>query len=337
MLTSRRQRILNIIISEYISKGVPVSSDVVARKGLGVSPATIRNEMMELEDEGYITHPHTSAGRIPTDKGYRHYIESLMSYFQLSPAEQFLIRHQFHQVERAVEEWTRLAASILSGMVRNAAIVTLPKPVEPRLKHLELISLHETLALLVLVLREAKLRQQLLTLDEAVSQEELSACARKLTSAYAGSTASEISAKELKPSPLEEQVVRAILQIMQAEEEEEYEEPYVDGLRHMLKQPEFASRDRMAAIMEVFEQRSLLKLFLPRLLTGEGVRVVIGRENKEDVMRDCSVVIARYGIPGEVSGALGVMGPTRMPYERAIPTVHFVSKVMSELVSELYG
>lgn len=337
MFTQRRQRILNIIISEYISKGVPVSSDVVARKGLGVSPATIRNEMMELEEEGYITHPHTSAGRIPTDKGYRHYIESLMSYFRLSEDEQFLIRHQFHQVERAVEEWTRLAASILSGMVHNAAIVTLPKPVEPRLKHLELISLHESLALLVIVLREAKLRQQLLTLEEAVSQEELSTCARKLTSAYAGSTASEISARDLKLSPLEEEVVRAILQIMQAEEEEEYEEPYVDGLRHMLKQPEFASSDRMSAIMEVFEQRSLLKLFLPRVLTGEGVRVVIGRENKEDVMRDCSVVITRYGIPGEVSGALGVMGPTRMPYERAIPTVRFLSKVMSELVSELYG
>jgi heat-inducible transcriptional repressor len=337
MLTRRRDRILSIIIGEYVSKGVPVSSEVVARKGLGVSPATIRNEMVELEEEGYLVQPHTSAGRIPTDKGYRHYIESLMSYARLSQEEQFLIRHQFHQVERAVEEWTRLAAAILSGIVHNVALVTLPKPVEARLKHLELVSLQELLVLLVLVLREAKLRQQMLTLEETVSQEELNASARKLTSAYAGLTASEIAAKDLKLSPLEEQVMKAVGQLMKDEEGEEYEEPYIDGLRHMLRQPEFASSDKIAAIMEVLEQKSLLKSFLPRVLTGEGVRVVIGRENKENVMRDCSVILTRYGIPGEVGGAIGVMGPTRMEYQRAIPTVSFLSTVMSELVSELYG
>jgi heat-inducible transcriptional repressor len=337
MLTRRRDRILSIIIGEYVSKGVPVSSDVVARKGLGVSSATIRNEMIELEEEGYLVQPHTSAGRIPTDKGYRHYIESLMSYARLSREEQFLIRHQFHQVERAVEEWTRLAAAILSGIVHNVALVTLPKPVEARLKHLELVSLQELLVLLVLVLREAKLRQQMLTLEETVSQEELNASSRKLTSAYVGLTASEIAAKDLKLSPLEEQVMKTVGQLMKDEEGEEYEEPYIDGLRHMLIQPEFASSDKIAAIMEVIEQKSLLKSFLPRVLTGEGVRVVIGRENKENVMRDCSVILTRYGIPGEVGGAIGVMGPTRMEYQRAIPTVSFLSTVMSELVSELYG
>ncbi len=337
MLNRRRDRILRIIVGEYISKGVPVSSEVVAKKGLGVSPATVRNEMMELEEEGYIVQPHTSAGRIPTEKGYRRYIEYLMAYARLSEDEQFMIRHQFHQVERAVEEWTRLAAAILSGMVHNVALVTLPKPVEARLKHLELISLQELMVLLVLVLKEAKLRQQVLNLEENVSQERLSASARKLTSAYAGLTASEIAAKGLKLSPVEEQVMNIVSDVMRDEEGEEYEEPYIDGLRHMLRQPEFASSDKIAAIMEVLEQKSLLKSFLPRVLTGEGVRVVIGRENKENVMRDCSVILTRYGIPGEVGGAIGVMGPTRMEYQRAIPTVSFLSTVMSELVSELYG
>ena len=337
MLTRRRDKILSIIIGEYISKGVPVSSDVVAKKGLGVSPATIRNEMMELEEEGYLVQPHTSAGRIPTDKGYRHYIESLMSFARLSREEQFLIRHQFHQVERAVEEWTRLAAAILAGMVHNVALVTLPKPIEARFKHLELISLQELLVLLVLVLKEAKLRQQMLNLEQNVSQEELSASARKLTAVYAGLTASEIAAKDLKLSPVEEQVMQIVSELMREEEGEEYEEPYIDGLRHMLKQPEFATSDKIAAIMEMLEQKSLLKSFLPRVLTGEGVRVVIGRENKENTMRDCSVILTRYGIPGEVGGAIGVMGPTRMEYQRAIPTVSFMSTVMSELVAELYG
>ena len=337
MLTRRRNKILSIIIGEYISKGVPVSSEVVAKKGLGVSPATIRNEMMELEEEGYLVQPHTSAGRIPTDKGYRHYIESLMSYARISREEQFLIRHQFRQVERAVEEWTRLAAAILAGMVHNVALVTLPKPIEVRFKHLEMISLQELLVLLVLVLKEAKLRQQMLTLEENISQEELGASARKLTSAYTGLTASEIAAKDLKLSNVEEQVMKIVFELMRDEEGEEYEEPYIDGLRHMLRQPEFASSDKIAAVMEMLEQKSLLKSFLPRVLTGEGVRVVIGRENRENMMRDCSVILTRYGIPGEVGGAIGVMGPTRMEYQRAIPTVSFLSTVMSELVAELYG
>ncbi|TET17238.1 MAG: heat-inducible transcription repressor HrcA [Dehalococcoidia bacterium] len=337
MLTQRRSNILKIVVGEYISTGLPVSSHTVTRRGVGVSPATIRNEMVELEEEGYLCQPHISAGRIPSDKAYRHYIESMVGDVQLSLAEQRLIREQFHQVESEVEEWTRLAAAILSRTVRNVAIVTLPKPCKSRLKHLDLVSLQEFLALLVLVLREAKLKQQVLTLEEAVSQEELSVSARRLSSACAGLTCSEISSKGLGLSPLEGQVVGAVVQIMQAEEGEDYEEPCVDGLHHMLSQPEFASRSKLTAIVELLEQRSLLKSLLPQVLTGEGVRVVIGRENKPDAMRDCSMVITRYGIPGEIGGALGVMGPTRMPYNRAIPTVCFLSSVMSEMVGELYG
>jgi heat-inducible transcriptional repressor len=337
MLTHRRERILNIIVSDYIAAGLPVSSEAVARRGLGVSPATIRNEMVELEEEGYLTQPHTSAGRIPTDKGYRRYIESIMGDVQLSLVEQRLIRHQFHQVEGEIEEWIRLAAAILSRAVHSVAIVTLPKPYEYRLKHLELISLHEFLALLVLVLREARLKQQVLALEEAATQEELSVVARRLTSACTGLTGSEIANMSLKPSRLEEQVTRAVVQIMQAAEEEAYEDPCVDGLRHMLSQPEFVRSSRLAAIVEFFEEKRVLKSLLSQVLTGEGVRVLIGRENKADVMRDCSVVITRYGIPGEVGGAIGVMGPTRMQYSRAIPTVCFLSSVMSEMVGELYG
>jgi heat-inducible transcriptional repressor len=333
MLTRRREDILKIVVAEHISTGLPVSSDAVARKGVRVSPATIRNEMVELEEEGYLSQPHTSAGRTPSDRGYRQYIESIMGDVRLSLVEQRLIRHQFHQVESEVEEWTRLAASILSRMVRNVAIVTLPKARESRLKHLELVSLQEFLALLVLVLREAKLRQHVLTLEEAATQEELSFAARRLTAACAGLTGDQISASDLEVSPLEEQVVRAAVQIMEAEEEEAFEEPYVDGLRHMLGRPEFASGSGLAAIVGLFEQKSLLKSLLPQVLTGEGMRVVIGSENKEDF----SVVITRYGIPGEVGGAIGVLGPTRMEYHRAISTVGFLSAVMSELVSELYG
>jgi len=337
MLTRRRGDILNIVVGEYISTGMPVSSEAVARRGLGASSATIRNEMAELEDAGYLSQPHTSAGRIPLDKAYRHYIESALGEVRLSPTEQREIRQQFRRAEGEVDVWARLAAAILARAVRSVAIVTLPKPYEPRLKHLELVSLHEFLALLVIVLREAKLRQQMLTLDEAASQEELSAAAQRLTAACAGLTGAAISALRLQPSHMEEQVVRATVQIMRAEEAEDYADPYVDGLRHMLGQPEFASSRKLAAIVGLFEQKTLLKSLLPRVGTGEGVRVVIGRENKQEAIRDCSMVVSRYGIPGEVGGAVGVVGPTRMHYNRAIASVCFVSSVMSELVGELYG
>lgn len=337
MLNRRRGDILNIVVSEYISTGLPVSSDAVARRGLGVSSATIRNEMAGLEEEGYLSQPHTSAGRIPLDKAYRHYIQSALGKVHLSPTEQRDIRHQFRRVESEVDTWARLAAAILSQAVRSVAIVTLPKPYEPRLKHLELVSLHEFLALLILVLREAKLRQQMLTLDEAVSQEELSAAAQRLTGACAGLTSGEISTLRSELSRVEGQVLRATVQIMRAEEAEDSEEPYVDGLRHMLGQPEFASGSKLAAIVGLFEQKSLLRSLLPRVDPGERVRVVIGKENRQEVIRDCSMVVSRYGIPGEVGGAIGVVGPTRMQYNRAIASVCFVSSVMSEMVGELYG
>ena len=337
MLTERREQILKVIVSEYISTRLPVSSDSVARKGLGVSPATIRNEMIELEEEGYLSQPYTSTGRIPSDRGYRHYIESLMDEVQLSAVEQHHIRYQFYQVEGEVEEWARLAAAILSRLVHNVAIVTMPKPSQARLKHLALVSLQEFLVLLVLVIREAKLRQQVLTLETAAYQEELSAVARRLTTNFTGLTHSQISALNLQLSPLEDQVMRAAVQIMEAEEKEAFDEPCIDGVRHILGQPEFSASSELPAIVELFEQKNVLKSMLPRVLTGDGVRVVIGSENKERAIRGCSVIITRYGIPGEVGGAIGVMGPTRMEYDRAIPTVCFLSSVMSELVCDLYG
>ncbi|MBE0481317.1 MAG: heat-inducible transcription repressor HrcA [Dehalococcoidia bacterium] len=337
MLNRRRQDILKIIVREYVLTGLPVSSDAVSRKGLGVSAATIRNEMLELEDEGYLTQPHTSAGRIPSDRGYRLYIESLMGDVELPPSEQRLIRHQFYQVENEVEEWTRLAAAILCRMLRSVAIVTLPKPYESRLKHLELVSLQEFLALLLVVLREAKIRQQVIALREPASQETLSASARKLRALYAGRTLGQIPVKETETTELEQQIVNVVKHIMLTDEAEAYGEPYVDGLRHILEHPEFSSTRKVAAIFELLEQRSMLKTLLPQVLTGEGLRVLVGSENKQDVMHDCSMVISRYGIPGEVCGAIGVVGPTRMEYDRAIPIVRYLSSVMSELVGELYG
>jgi heat-inducible transcriptional repressor len=338
MLTKREEDILKVIIGEYISTAAPVGSETIARKyPLDISPATIRNEMARLEGEGYIIQPHHSAGRIPSEKGYRRYVETLMGNVELSQSEQCLIRHQFYQVASELDQWLGLGATILAHLVHNIAIVTWPKAIEPRLRHLELLSLREFHALLVLILEEARLRQQVITLNQALSQQELGTMAGRLSHAFVGLTTSEIKRITLDLSPVEEQVVAALVRIMEAEEGRECDEPYVSGLHYVLGQPEFASADKALAIAEMFEERGLLRSILLPLPVGEGLRVVIGKENKEQIMHHCTVVLSCYGLPGEVTGVIGVLGPTRMHYERTVSAVRFLSTTMSELVSRLYG
>ena len=161
-LTPRREAVLKIIVGEYIATAVPVASDSIFRSHpLGVSPATIRNDMAYLEGDGYIARPHTSAGSEPTDKGYRYYVESLAKEVELSREEQYRIRKLFREVEEEFERWLKLAAAIVARLVRNAALVTFPKPRQCRFKHLELVALREFVALVVLVLSEAILKRQL--------------------------------------------------------------------------------------------------------------------------------------------------------------------------------
>ena len=337
MLFPRTETILKSIVGEYIAKATPVPSETIAREcELGVSPATIRNEMAHLEQEGYIIRPHPSAGSIPSDKGYRFYVETLKG-IELPLAEQRLISHLFHQVERELEEWLSLATTLIARLVQNVAVVTLPKPVDCQFKYLELVALQDLLVLAVLVLRGARVKQQLITFDQVMSQPGLTAIANKLNAVYSGLTSSQILAKAIELSPSERQVTDCVIKIMQAEDELEYEEPYLDGLHFMLNQPEFAHSQRMLALVELVEHRNLLKTIVPQRLTSYGVQVIIGKENKEEVIHDYSVVICRYGLPKEAVGTIGVFGPTRMPYARTISTVDYLSSVLDRLVAELYG
>ena len=337
MLSPRAGTILKSIVGQYIVKGMPVSSQSITTDyELGVSPATIRNEMARLEQEGYIIRPHPSAGSIPSDKGYRYYVETLTD-IELPLTEQRLISHLFHQVERELEEWLRLAAALTARFVQNVAVVTVPKPAKCRFKHIELVALQNSLALVVLVLHGARVKQQLIIFDQVITQPELTATANKLNAAYSGLTRPQILAKATELSTTEQQVTDCLLKIMQAEDEQEYEEPYLDGLHFMINQPEFALSHRVLALMELIEQRNLLKAIIPPELASRGVQIIIGKENKAEVIRDYSVVIRQYGLPDEAVGTIGIVGPTRMPYARAISTVGYLSSVLSELVAELYG
>ena len=333
-LTPRRKTILNIIVAEYIATAIPVASETIMRKyPLGVSSATIRNDMAYLEEEGYIIKPHTSAGSIPLDKGYRHYVESISDDIKLPMEEQNRIRDSFREVEEEVDRWLKLAAALMSHLVGNAALVTFPKARQCRLIHLELVALHKFLAMLILVLSETAIKQQLFSFGEPITQDQLTSIANKLNDNYAGLTNSGISAKRLASSPEEQRVTEAVIDIMAYEDEVEYNRPYLEGLRLMLEQPEFAKKDRMLDIMKMMEAGEWLKPMLCRQAESKGIQVVIGDESQDEALGDLSLVLSRYGIPHRVGGTIGVIGPTRMDYRRAISTVDCVSKVLSNLVA----
>jgi len=337
MITARSGKILNYIVGQYIARAVPVPSQVVADEArLDISPATIRNEMALLEREGYLIRPHTSAGCIPSDKGYRHYVGSIEAV-DLPWEEQRLISHTFHQVEKEVEAWVSLTATLLARLAQNVAVVSLPKSTDCKLKHMELISVQDARVLAIVVLEGAKVKQQLVTFDEAVSQSTLTVVSGKLNSEYNGSTARQISGKKLELTPLEKQATDFLIEIMKAEDSQEYQEPYLEGWHFILNQPEFAHSDQMSSLMELVERRGLLKVIVPSRLSQQGVQVVIGKENKDVAIQNCSVVICQYGLPKEATGTIAVLGPTRMPYSRTIPTVYYLSSVLGQLVLGLYG
>ncbi len=336
MLSPRAETILNLIISKYIDRAVPVPSQSLALEpALEVSPATIRNEMARLEHEGYIVRAHHSAGSVPSDKGYRFHVESLKD-ISLSESEQRLLSHLFHQVERDLEKWLSLAATLLAQQTQNMAVVTIPKPSGCRFKHMELLSLQDTLALMVLVLHGARVKEQLITFDEAIPQSSLTVMSNKLNAAFSGLNRAQVAEREIDLSPAGEQIKETLSRVMQDEDEQEYEEPYLDGFHFMLSQPEFTHSDRMRNLMELVEKRRLTKTIIPKELESQKTRVIIGSENENEIFHDYSIVISKYGISSEAVGTVGVLGPTRMPYSHTIPTVDYLSKILSELMSGLY-
>ena len=336
-LTPRQQLVLGLVVREYIATAQPVGSRTLEGLGLGVSSATIRNEMSELEELGYLTHPHTSAGRVPTEQGYRYFVERLMRESQLSAEEQRTIRHQFHQVGVDLEQWMRLAASVLARTAESAAVVTSPRTELCRLKHVELIAIHEAMALLIVVLEGGIVRQQMLALDEPIGQETLSQIANRINDLCAGRSALRAAACQSLLGASEQRILGVVVGIMKQVDDQKNMHVYRDGLVNILHQPEFSEGDSARQIVQVLEDRTSLEQLLTEMLEVGGVHVIIGGEGRWHDLRECSLVVAPYGVSGAATGALGVMGPMRMPYSRAISTVRYVATLMSDLFRELYG
>jgi heat-inducible transcriptional repressor len=338
MLTERRQKLLKIIVDEYVTSAQPVGSSALVEKyRLPYSSATVRNEMARLEEDGYITQPHTSAGRIPTDNGYRYYVETLMSEEIPSEELQQTIRHQFHQAARELEEWARLAAAILAGRLHNAAVVTTPHSPQPRLRWIELVGVHDYLALLVVVLQEARVLQQTLALEKPMTQDELTTIARRLNGLFDGKTAAEIRSQTLPALPVEAAVADATAGMLDSAEGTGVEPSFMDGLRDLLRQPEFTQGERILGLLELLEERNLARAIPAPGAPGEEIRVIIGGEHPVDEMRVCSVITTRYTGPAGLRGSLSVVGPTRLHYPRTVSMVRYMSTLMEELLGVYFA
>jgi heat-inducible transcriptional repressor len=273
---------------------------------------------------------------VPSDKGYRTYVETLMEERDLPWETKQTIRHQFHQAGREQDEWIQLSAAVLARAVENAAVVTLPRSAEARLKRLELIAIQENAALLVLVLQQARVKQQILIFPDSIEQDQLTAISNHLNDAFAGVTAAEIARSQVQLTQLEWHVANAVREIMSSADSG-FDEARLEGVRNVLTKPEFASSEKVLNLLEVVEQRNLTKFIPFREIADEGVTVMIGAEHEDDAMRDYSVVISPYGKPGGIGGAMAVLGPTRMHYPETISTVRFVAGLMSEMLETFYG
>jgi heat-inducible transcriptional repressor len=359
-LTHRQETILGLIVREYVKTPAPVSSRLLVEEyGLDASSATIRNEMATLEAQGLIEAPHTSAGRVPTEEGYRYFVKKLIGDSELTSNEQHMIRHQFHQVSADVEQWLQLATSVMAKTSRIAALVTSPIAGSIHFKHMELISTQGRLVLMVMVLESGDVRQQILTLAEVVPQTTLSEIAGRINNRCVDQRAAQIRLWAQHEPTLDQEIMQLAADLID-QVDQRHRIVYTDGLMNILDPGYIADRmeisnpaDRVDLIkaldeadssgarqtLRLLEEHSLLEAILNETLEGDfqGVQVVIAGEGRWEELKHTSMVLARYGINGQITGALGVLGPMRLHYGRAVSTVRYVADIVSDLMLDLYG
>lgn len=339
MLTERQKLILALVIREFVDSTQPVGSNrLVEAYNLDFSSATVRNEMAALTDAGYLQQPHTSAGRSPTEEGYRFFVSQLMGHTILPEQTQRTIQHQFYQARHDFDQWMRLAASILARQSQGASLVTSLHPEHANLKHLELIATRGRQVLMVLVFEGGEVRQQMLALAEPVSQDRLSQVAGWLNAIAQSQDADTITDLiDQREDALEQDILRLIADEMQHSDSLLAGDIYRDGISNVLAEPEFAEPGVAHRALRFWEQRSHLEDLLSQTVmvpSSGDIHVLIGGEGTWEDLSECSVVLSRYGVPGVATGALGVLGPTRMPYAHTISTVRFVAGLLSDLVGE---
>lgn len=337
-LTERQSKLLRIVVQEYVQTAQPVGSNAIAQHyDLGVSPATIRNDLAALEREGLLTHPHTSAGRIPTDAGYRYFVQHLTPDAELPSAERRDIRVQFATARQELDQWLRLSTSVLARTTQAAALATAPRTTVSRYKHLELVAIHGVKVLLILVVQEGTVKQQLLDLSRPLEQSELSQVSNELNDHLGGLTATAVRQKLNGLSPFARQVAALVVELMEHADQQAGGQIYRDGLMQILDAPEFAEGETVRRIVQVFEEQTVLEQVVDQYPNLDEIHVVISGDGRIAELRDISLVLARYGMLDRATGVLGVIGPLRMSYGRTMGAVRYVAGLMSEMVGDMYG
>ena len=334
-MDERKAAILKALIEEYVETGQPVGSGTVAREAsLGVSSATVRNEMAVLEREGYVTHPHTSAGRVPTDKGYRHFVDHLARQKELQPGARQEVASFFATAHHALEDMLHETSLLLSRITAHAAVVVGPQPDAARVRGVQLVRLHETSLLVVAVLSNGHVERQFIELSTAVDDSRIGAATGVLDTQLRDASFADLPVPRPTGDPATDQLVSQARDALAARSAGRATEPvYVGGVSRIAADLDaFTAGETVGRLLEVLEHQYLV-VSLVRDLIDQGVTVRIGAENQLEDLRECSVVLARFDIEGRPGGSVGVLGPTRMNYPQAMAAVAAVSRRLGEHLS----
>jgi heat-inducible transcriptional repressor len=340
VLDERSKQVLKLLIQLHIATGEPVGSESLSRlMDRSVSPATVRSIMAELEKKGYLTHPHTSAGRMPTDEGYRVFVDALMGSAPLAAREAAAIESELPH-DASPQEVAAHASQLLSRLSRSVGFVMTPDLARATFRHIDLVRLPHPRVLVVMVSRTGLVTHKVIEVDEQLVQDELQACANYLNSNFSGLALDTIRARLLQMMNAEKALYDRLLQKVLAvagpafAAEDDGASVYVDGASNIFDQPGFEDLSRMRALFKTFEQKSRLVKIVNACLDSSGVRVVIGREIPDPELQGVSLVTT--GVPVGAEGwALGVMGPTRMEYPHVVSVVDHIARVVSHALQEL--
>jgi heat-inducible transcriptional repressor len=334
----RKQEILRAVINEFTSSALPVGSQVlVSRHFLNLSSATIRSELSELADLGYLVQPHTSAGRIPTDRGYRYFVDFLMSLQPVPSDVDSFIEGELRSAPADPQALVEKVATTTATVTQNAAVVSSPHGPMARLKHVDLVSLEPTDVLVILLVDGNLLRQQVLSLDEPTTQAELSRLANKINRELGGKDRDALMLRLQRLGPgLELELLGRLVEALELFERGAETLVVHDGVRNLLRQPEFAEPSRLHQVLEVLEETRYLAALLQQLVGSSDLQIVIGSENQTSQLRSCTVVLTTYGPSRRLKGVLGVVGPTRMDYGQTVGRLQAVARRASERLSEAW-
>ena len=342
-LSSRQEDILTCIVQAYSDKPEPVGSrHLVENFQLNISSATVRNEMAQLEELGYIAAPHTSAGRVPTAAGFRYFVRRLLQTRSLTRGEQSHISERVGTLQSGMEQWMRRTAALLARSIQTASIVTPPVSQANSFKHVELISIQGRLALMVLVLNSGSVHQRMLTLADPVPQVKLGEAAKRVNETCADLGARQVRLRSINLPLLEREVAELTAELIENVDNHRARYIYRDGLSRIMDS--FADEEGAQQAIRILEEHSVLNALLTELLDrlppadsdAADVQVVIAGDGRFENLSRTSVVLSRYGDPDRMSGAVGVLGPTHINYGHAISTVRYVSNLMTNVLATLY-